>query len=75
MQCKDHQAKPDQNPPDLLKPVLVSRPECNNAASDQEWRQRKDVERKNLNDQRCSDIRTEHDRQRRHQADQSFGGK
>ena len=33
-----------------------------------------DIERQDLDDQRGADIGAEHDRQRRHQADQAFGG-
>ena len=43
------------------------------AEHEQNGRDRGDVERQHLNDQRGADIGAEHDRERRHQADQSFG--
>ena len=75
MQRQQHQAEPDRDPADILDPRARAAAERNETDDEQDGRGRGDVERQHLNDQRGADIGAEHDRERRHQADQPFGGK
>jgi hypothetical protein len=74
MQREQHQAEADRDPAEVLDPGAWPAAECDEADNEQHRRHRCDIERQHLHDQRGADIGAEHDRKRRHQADDLLGG-
>ena len=74
MQRQQHQAEADRDAADVLDARARAAAEGDEADDEQDRGHGGDVERQDLDDQRRADIGAEHDRQRRHQADQAFGG-
>jgi hypothetical protein len=74
MQRQQHQAEADRDAADVLDARARAAAEGDEADDEQHRRHRGDVERQDLDDQRGPDIGAEHDRERRNQADQAFGG-
>ena len=73
MQRQQHQSEPDRDAADVLDARPRAAAEGDEADDEQHRCDGGDVERQNLHDQRGADVGPEHDRQRRHQADQAFG--
>ena len=72
MQRQQHQAEPDRDAADVLDARARPAAEGDQADDEQHRRDGGDIERQDLHDQRGADIGAEHDRKRRHQADQAF---
>ena len=66
--------RPIETRPTSLMRERGAAAESDEAEDEENRRHRGDVERQHLNDQRGADIGAEHDRERRHEADQAFGG-
>ena len=67
VQRQQHQAEADQDAADVLDPRARAGAEGDEAEDEQNRRDRGDVERQHLDDQRGADIGAEHDGERRHQ--------
>ena len=74
VQRQQHQAEADGDAAEVLDARARAAAEGDEAEDEQNRRGGSDVERQHLDDQRGADIGAEHDRERRDQADEAFGG-
>ena len=72
VQRQQHQAEADQHAADILDPRARPGAESDEAEDEENGRDRGDVEREHLNNERGADIGAQHDGKCRHEADQTF---